>query len=438
MTDSSTVGRDSSLLNVLVGLAYFAALLYSYRSFTATNFAYAGFELFERSNLVVACSAVLAIIPLGFYRGVRTVSSVVTVFVYSLLFLPSLVMLSLGADLPDTTSLLVQGLLGGGMCLLFLAASLVVRLPLAPALTDRMPVVAFMATVAITLWVTFVYRGNLAIVSFADVYELRFANVDLGGGVATRYLSSWLTTVFAPLTIAWGLRGRAPAYVLAGVMGFGIMYMATGAKQSILLPLIVSAVFVALSGGRRRWFLPLVLGTLAIVCVSLGSVQPDTPAFMVASLILMRTVFNGGMVTVKYLEFFRVHPTTELTHVNLIRALFGHYPFGEWSVGQAVGRYFWAPDMNANAHFWATDGIAAFGLLGLPFATVVCAGVFVAINATTRRWHFPYAAASFVPFVASLLNTSVFQSVLSGGALLLMLAFFCTCQPQVKRSGSGR
>jgi hypothetical protein len=177
---------------------------------------------------------------------------------------------------------------------------------------------------------------------------------------------------------------------------------------------------------------------LSAVCLVLTSAQEaGTPLFLVASLLLVRTVINGGVVSAKYHEFFEAHPQTGLTHVNMIGDAFGSYPYGDLQIGQVVGRYYWGPEMNANAHFWATDGLASFGLAGLPIATAVCAGVFVVLNSVTRGWNQLFVILCFVPFIMSLLNTSVFQSVWSGGALLLGALFMLTDRQQVLRSVTG-
>jgi hypothetical protein len=144
---------------------------------------------------------------------------------------------------------------------------------------------------------------------------------------------------------------------------------------------------------------------------------------MASSILMMRTVANGGLLAMQYFEFFSMNPQTNYTHINVVNALTGAYPYPGTGLGHVIGRYFYGYEMNANASFWATDGIAAAGLYGVLLATVGCSLVFVALNTFTRRYEPLYVVLCLLPFSVSLLNTSLFSSLWSGGALLLLVFF---------------
>ena len=108
---------------------------------------------------------------------------------------------------------------------------------------------------------------------------------------------------------------------------------------------------------------------------------------------------------------------------NAINKLTDAYPYGELGVGQVVGQYYFAPLMNANASFWATDGLAAMGLTGVVLASIACALVFVAMNTLTADYDTLFVSLAFLPFLTILMNQSLFSSMWSGGGFFLLLFF---------------
>ena len=79
--------------------------------------------------------------------------------------------------------------------------------------------------------------------------------------------------------------------------------------------------------------------------------------------------------------------------------------------------------MNANANFWATDGIAAMGLPGVALISVAATLLLALINTVTRQYDRLFATLCFLPFVITLLNQSLFSSFWSGGAFFLIVFF---------------
>ena len=290
--------------------------------------------------------------------------------------------------------------------------------------TDLMPAV-LAATLVLTAYTFFIYRGNLHFAGFGEaMYEQRFANLDLGSGLATRYLLTWLGTVLVPLCLAHGLASKRVPYLLVGTLASLLLYMGAANKITILLPFAVSIFYFGLRG-RLRWFCPLIIGGLSVTLAALMafSALPGTIPFLAASILINRTIGNAGQLAVTYYDFFCVLPQTNYAHVNGLKLLLPPYPYGDLIPGQVVGQYFSSPTANANASFWTTDGIAAMGLLGVGIASMGCALLFVTMNTVTHRHNLLFVTMCFLAFIATLLNQSMFSSLLSGGGLFL-LAFF--------------
>jgi hypothetical protein len=269
-----------------------------------------------------------------------------------------------------------------------------------------------------------IYWGNLHFPSFGeDLYTVRAENESLGAGLVTRYVSSWLSTVLVPLCLAYGLTKKKPLYLTGGMVACLVLYLATSIKIIILLPFVYVGFYV-LARKRLLKFYPVLTVTIVALIIGLmAAANWGTIAFVVSSIVLMRTIGNGGQLTMAYYDFFVSHPHTDYSHVNGINLLVHRYPYGDLAVGQVVGQYYWSPEMNANANFWATDGLAALGLPGVIVVSVLCALFFIALNSVTREQNLLFVVLCFLSFANILLNQSLFSSIWSGGGFLLLLFF---------------
>jgi hypothetical protein len=174
---------------------------------------------------------------------------------------------------------------------------------------------------------------------------------------------------------------------------------------------------------------------LSVLILGLATIGPDSTAFLVSAIVLNRTIGNGGQLTMTYYDFFTFHAQTDYSHVNGIKLLTHPYPYGDLALGQVVGQFYWSPLANANANFWATDGIAAMGLVGVFFASVGSALLFVMMNSFTRLYDTRFVALCFLPFVITLLNQSMFSSFWSGGGFFLLLYFIFNKTREVSFQG---
>jgi len=217
------------------------------------------------------------------------------------------------------------------------------------------------------------------------------------------------------------------------------IYMATAGKSMILLPFVYWGFYVLFGRGRLEALYPVFAGGLvASLALLLVITRPDGIAFLVSSILMYRTIGNGGQLAVAYYDFFSFHQQTDYSHVNLIREFTHPYPYGSNEIGQVIGKFYWNDEVNANASFWATDGIAAMGLPGLAISTVACVTLFVVMNSVTRGYNKLFACLCFIQFVVTMLNASLFSSVWSGGGFFLLLFFlFNKEDPRLLQASGG-
>lgn len=421
----------ASFGNVLVALLFAGVYCLCYVEFLNPVFAYAGYPLEPRDLSFVVASTAIAVAPILAYRGIRAVSSVISVFIYLLLYVPIVLTFALGSPLPLGRIVAIQLTFMASMCALFLTDAVIIKNPIVLSTRHNVARMALGVTIVGALYVVSVYRTSLAFVSFADVYVQRFATTDIGTDVVTRYLSAWLSSVLVPICLAYGLVRRKHIYVIVATATCVVFYMAVALKIMILLPVVFAGFYAVFAKRRLAVLFPTMaigLSVIALILIAVTNQNNGVP-FLATGLFLSRTLGNGGQLTMAYYDFFATHPQTAYTHVHGITQLMGSYPYGSLSLGEVVGQFYWSSDMDANANFWATDGFAAAGLIGVPFATALCALTMALMNSVTERFDRLFAAMCFLPFIISLLNRSLFSSVWSGGAAFAIL-FFLTTRPE--------
>lgn len=414
------------LTNAALALVFAGVYIACYVYFLNYWFEYLGFVLQRRDASFFTVSIAAAVLPILCYGGQRAASSAVSVFVYLLLYVPIVLTFTLASDRPLGEIALVQFALMGCMSALFLSDRVIVRTPVDLHLGINLAPWICVATVAATAYIVVIYRGHFRWASFGDdVYVQRFATESLGTGLVTRYLSSWLSSLLIPLCLAHGLSTRRRSYFVVGTVASVIVYMGSAAKIAILLPPVYLALFLVFSKGRIMSLFPLLAGGLSAVLLLLLAIvrQGDGLVFVMSSLLMYRTIGNAGQLTLAYYEFFRIHPQTLYSHIHGWREISGAYPYGQRELGQVVGQFYWSPDMNANANFWATDGFAALGTPGLVFATGAAIVWLAIMNSVTRGYDRLFVVLCLLPFLVAILNTSLFSSIWSGGALFLSLFF---------------
>jgi hypothetical protein len=415
-----------ALTNIALAVLFALAYLICYVFFLNHWFDYAGFAMYHREISFLCLSTALAVLPIVCYRGVRAISSVISIFVYVLLYVPIILTFALASSRPVAEIIIVQMVLACCMGILFLGDALVVRNPVDLHSHVDLVFCALVLTVVGALYILFVYRSNLRFVSFGvDLYTQRLENVSLGAGLITRYLTSWLTNVLIPICLAYGLVAKKYNYFVVGTGASAILYMAIAAKIVVLLPLIYLIFYLAFGEHKLNSMYSLFTGGLTVTLLALLAVTKEAGGlvFFASSLIINRVIGNAGQLTLAYYDFFSFYPVTNYTHVNGIKQLTSAYPYGPRSLGEVIGQFYSGPETDANANFWATDGFAALGTPGLLIATLACLCLLMLMNSVTRPYKLIFVVLCFIPFIVQLLNTSLFTSVWSGGALFLLLFF---------------
>lgn len=408
-------------------VAYVAAYQLLYITWLSPAFAYMGFDYTAPSYLLVVLAWGLSILPvlwspISLTRPSQMIYWVLyfAVFVPSM-FVPMYVRLS---QVTDVVELMVTMFVG------FSLLSLVYVLPLPTFRHDILPAHLFWALVtsiniALSLWIVSVFHGNFHLVSFGDVYELRTDADTIMAGTKVAYALTWLAGSINPFLMARGLMYKERLLFWAGCGGELFLYSAAGNKTAILSPIMIFVLYLLLRNGVTRfatrlcWVL--VLGLLSLYGVSLVLAVSDSPIlFYLIAIVFMRALGSPGLFSAQYYSFFHSHPLTYLSHVTGPNLLV-HYPYHQ-ALGLEIGHYFMGVfDLNSNAHFWATDGIASFGLPGIVMVSFFCVFLFWTLDVAANGHKPVFATLALIFAAVDLANTSLFTTMFSGGMFLSIL-----------------
>lgn len=403
-------------------ILYILCVHYAYVAYINPTFEYAHYIYLPPPPDALFATYLLAFLPVIAYRTSIAPAQAAVALIYTLSYVPIQLSLLFSVEMSYAQLAAIQVMLAVSMTVLFaiakagrkLARQTVFRF----ARLDN--VVGALAAISVVLLLVS-NAQHMRLVSFEDVYDLRLEAAAVTQSSVSGYLISWLSYCFISYLYARGLVHKKWLFLAAGVATSILVYAATGAKAAILLlPITLGLGWIWKSGSD---FLPRLLGTMVIAIVVLVVLLPDAGLGMwIKSIVLVRVLGTAGWAASKYLEHFGVEGLTYYSHIGPINALTGAYPFGELSLGQMIGlAYSGSTEANFNASFWASDGFAALGPVGVLFITPVVAGVLYLVNRSTSHLDSRFAVLWMCGFFIALLNVPLSTSLLSGGGLIICL-----------------
>jgi len=420
---SRTLFSAGKLASLLIMWTISAFLIYVYVTWLSPTYSYMGFPLSEAGPEVLMVSlGLVTLSALSLPETMERFSDYFLWMTFYFLYLPAMLYVPLQGITSGNGFWLISSL-ALSFTLITWLARFELRIPVFRLTRSTFLVWFFALYVVLNLAVISIYGANLRVADISTVYDQRELSNEIGGGAGSvaGYVAGLLSGAFNPFLIAVGLTERRRLWVALGVLGQVLMY-STAAMKFILLSALLMPTFYYLHIKRPRITsvrLSVLVSISCLIPLSIIPVMGDSEGMglQIVSLVFMRTYGMAGALTGVYGAFFAEHPLTYYSHINVI-GQFVHYPY-EMSIGQEIGFDMSGGPLNANANFWATDGIAASGNLGVIIIALVVGGFLTLCNGVIRPQGRRLAYIASIPFIMEISNSSFFTSLLTGGGLFL-------------------
>lgn len=420
LTEPKTI-FESIIKRSITAILYILIYNIIYTRYLSITWGYFGYNLNDVRLSYFIITIIIAYFPIVFFRGILRISSFFSILIYILGYVPIILTLMYNSHSNSNIILSFQLSIMLGMILLFLIDKINFNIIFKIKTKKKLPFyLIHIITLGLSLYILFIFKGNMRLVNFTDVYELRSSNKALVSEDLTGYFIMWLGYCLYPLYFTLGLANRKLLYSFIGILGEIFLYTITGSKASLLEPVIILIFFLILNiKSKFSFFQLIVFSILILYLLILTGTNPMT--LLIGSIFFMRTLSIGGLLSSQYLDFFQHHNMTYYSHINIINLITNNYPYGNESLGDVLGYYYYSKNVNSNAIFWATDGIAAMGQYGVIIISIIVMLFFAFLNSNFKRTNNLFMPLIFTPAILTILNASFFTTLLSGGLLLLVI-----------------
>lgn len=418
--------KKTTMINILTTIVYIYLFRRVYIDYLYGYFGFYGYRLTNQSHISTLITDILLFIPVLYYKARYKISDVFSIIIYVMIYVPTLVALQYYYE--DYSFIVpYQVLYAFAMILFFFASSNHISNERYRKNKHSIKYNSFilLGLIAI-LGVFIVFRGNIRLVSFSDVYDLRWSS---GDTIADSipffgYLYMWMANTLSPLFVALGLLLNNKKYVILGFFMALLYYMTCGMKGTLVVPIIAYIFYKKLDNpDNMRLVYPVLVLPLIFAYVLLLLFPYEGALGMLISIILMRTYGIASLLTPMYIDVFQTYPYTFYCHVGVINKIFGLYPFDNPSLGTAISEAYGGYDTESvsNSNFLVTDGIAAGGLVGLFVISVLFYFFLCYLNKLSNNYRFNFVISAMAGIIMAFSNVSIFTTILSCGLILLLV-----------------
>jgi hypothetical protein len=267
-----------------------------------------------------------------------------------------------------------------------------------------------------------VYGGRLQLAGLYNI-ELRLASRDLETTFLTGYGLAWLANVINPMLMTLGLFRKMPLLFFIGAGGQVLLFMTAAAKVWLLSIFLLPFMFLILNAKNNIFGLRFIIGMSSLLIITIILKFYEFPfSFIVQDLIGYRLFSDPGFGTAVYSEFFSNNPWTYWSHLKGISALV-EYPYN-LTINYLIGDYLGSILNSANAHAWATDGIAAMGMAGIVVVGLLMGIIFYILDCSAAGFDPKFSGLLIAMHGINISNLSLMSSFLGGGIFFNIILFW--------------
>lgn len=409
---------NSIVINIFYAILYIFTISYVWKYYCVPVWWYFNYRDISHTLSYDIVGYFIALLPIFFYRGIKNVSSWISLILYYFGYVPIILSLLFNFPIDNDYSVIEYWvIICFFMSLYFYSDRIKIR---TRPIKEKVPVFFFWVIAVLVILLQFsIYRNNMRLVGFGDIYKLRAENAELAGGIIN-YINSWSNTFIYPFIFLYGLFTKNKKLIIFGSISFIFLYSIFGSKSDLFSPIILLSLYYFFRWQERKGINLLSVFSLGIglmTIVLLSNLDNET-VYIVAAVFLMRTLtISGCLFSGYYLPFFYDHPHTYFSHINVVNAITNSNPYH----GKAIGKVVSEGGMNANAIFWAMDGITGMGVIGVAIVSFFFLIFLIFLNSLTTKKNIRFVCMLMVIPTISLLNTSFFTFLLSEGVFLVVL-----------------
>lgn len=420
-------------------VVYLLVYVYSYRTFTTVAWDYFGMGWNTYWSLDdIVFFTILALLPAFWVpASARRPSDLFLLLQYFLIYIPTLFLTqhaSIGTLQPEQRVSFSLTLAFGMMIMIVIQRALPrLRIP-RPDIPGPVMWTGIVIALFASLLFLWTILGKFEIVALADIYSVRdrvTEILELRGGRFGGYSFSWANAVLLPLLVAYTLMRRRWLLAVIVLGGYVVLFGLWGAKASLFAPVYL-VLFYVLFGNRPSAVPSLMcLGFCALLLVPVLFGDPKiVSAIRIAyvGVVNMRVFAMPSLALVEYMDFFQRHALTYGSHITGL-SLLVDYPY-DLDVPRTVGYHYYGALMTANVSFWAQDGLASLGLVGIPVVSVLVALTLWLLDSVSAHLPMRFIATAMGGIAIGFLGTSLFTTLLTGGLLLMMMFFWVLRAPE--------
>lgn len=415
------------------GLLYMYSLLYAYENYLYIVWEYFGFSYARWGGVEHGCAIALVgfgalLLPVGLVSA----TSNVLILLYLVAYVPGIVVTLSVKDgaIADYGAMLIA------LCVGFSLACLSVgrvsrRFAFGWGVRwDRVvfSFYCFWGFSVVALY--FAYGGIMTFSGFDDIYTQRLLSRAESNPLVA-YIQSTFVNFVCAFFMAAGLVCKKKIWFLLGVVGCVFVYSISAGKTVIATPLVFLIVNAILKREKifSVWALCLLFFFSFIIFLSVENFETSDSMFVVSTLLVFRTLAIPGLTFSQYYDVFSRDGFTWWSHVKGVSFFvapppaFAHDP--AWpGLGLVVGeRIYGNADINVNANLWSGDGVAAAGVLGVLFISVLLALYLRFLERACLGWNSRFVILCLLPFSLSITNVGLFTCLLSFGGIVWAVFF---------------
>jgi hypothetical protein len=409
--------------NLFFALLYSIVFSFIYTLYLYPVHGYAHHDINNHGIIFWILGLFISIFPILFYKGIKNISDYFAIMFYILVYIPTIITFTFALDSNKYNLGFVLIIYMLSMILFFIVNRVKIsnnRIAIKQQISIKS--LTIITLLAITI-IVFAYKDHLRLVSFDEIYDHRAESNNNITSSFIGYLFMIASGSLFPLLISYGLYEKKMKLIIIGFFGCLLGYLALAAKGSLFLPFIIIILYFIINKTNRPFaLLSITLSFISALILILAINYPNNILIQWSSSILFqRTLGTPGLLNYLYYIFFSNNTLTYFSHINIINNILGIYPYKDQGLGFVIGNAYYGPEMNANANFWAMDGLASLGLYGVIIISITIFIFLIILNHLMKNTNIKLNMIIFTPFIMNLCNVSFFTSFLSGGGAMTIL-----------------